>query len=40
MPHPEHAVEAGFGPDTDVAMKSGTDGLAMFQSVLTQVVNA
>ena len=40
MPHPEHAVEAGFGPDTDVAMKSGTDGLSMFQSVLTQVVNA
>lgn len=40
MPHPEHAVEAGFGPDTDEAMKSGTDGLAMFQSVLTQVVSA
>jgi phosphoribosylformylglycinamidine synthase len=34
MPHPEHAVEAGFGPNTSVAMKSGTDGLAMFQSVL------
>lgn len=34
MPHPEHAVEAGFGPDTSAAMKSGTDGLTMFQSVL------
>jgi phosphoribosylformylglycinamidine synthase I len=34
MPHPEHAVEAGFGPNTAAAMKSGTDGLAMFQSVL------
>ena len=28
MPHPEHAVEPGFGPDTDVAMRSGIDGLA------------
>ena len=27
MPHPEHAVEPGFGPDTDVAMRSGVDGL-------------
>lgn len=34
MPHPEHAVEAGFGPNTSAAMKSGTDGLSMFQSVL------
>jgi phosphoribosylformylglycinamidine synthase len=40
MPHPEHAVEAGFGPDTDVAMKSGTDGLAIFTSVLRSVVRA
>jgi phosphoribosylformylglycinamidine synthase len=40
MPHPEHAVEPGFGPDTDFAMKSGTDGLAMFQSVLESVVAA
>jgi phosphoribosylformylglycinamidine synthase len=40
MPHPEHAVEAGFGPDTDVAMKSGTDGLAIFASVLRSVVRA
>jgi len=40
MPHPEHAVEAGFGPDTDVAMRSGLDGLTIFKSVLNSVVNA
>ena len=34
MPHPEHAVEAGFGPDTQLAMRSGTDGLTFFTSVL------
>ena len=32
MPHPEHAVEEGFGPSTD--------GLTFFTSVLTQVVSA
>jgi phosphoribosylformylglycinamidine synthase len=40
MPHPEHAIEAGFGPDTERAMKSGTDGLIMFESLLKQVVSA
>ncbi|HEY8282387.1 MAG TPA: phosphoribosylformylglycinamidine synthase subunit PurQ [Leifsonia sp.] len=34
MPHPEHAVEPGFGPDTRDAMRSGVDGLAFFTSVL------
>ena len=34
MPHPEHAVEAGFGPDTPVAMRSGVDGLAFFTSAV------
>ena len=34
MPHPEHAVEAGFGPNTPDAMRSGTDGLKFFTSVL------
>lgn len=34
MPHPEHAVEAGFGPGTADAMRSGTDGLGFFTSVL------
>ena len=33
MPHPEHAVEAGYGPD-----HTGTDGLGMFTSVLTTLV--
>jgi phosphoribosylformylglycinamidine synthase subunit PurQ / glutaminase len=40
MPHPEHAVEPGFGPDTDIAMRSGVDGLKFFQSVLKALVNA
>ena len=40
MPHPEHAVEPGFGPDTDAAMKSGVDGIKFFQSVLKALVNA
>jgi phosphoribosylformylglycinamidine synthase len=40
MPHPEHAVEAGFGPDTSAAMRSGLDGLTIFRSVLNSVVNA
>ena len=42
MPHPEHAVEAGFGPSEsargEVALSSGTDGLALFTSVLTSVL--
>lgn len=45
MPHPEHAVETGFGPiGTDsqgsVAAHGGTDGLAVFRSVLTSLVGA
>lgn len=38
MPHPEHAVEPGFGPDTDIAMKSGIDGLSMFESAIQSLV--
>jgi len=34
MPHPEHAVEEGFGPDTKDAMRSGVDGLAIFTSAI------
>ena len=34
MPHPEHATEEGFGPDTALAMSSGTDGLAFFTSAI------
>jgi len=38
MPHPEHAVEAGFGPDTADAMRSGTDGLTFFTSVIERAL--
>jgi phosphoribosylformylglycinamidine synthase I len=38
MPHPEHATEPGFGPDTPDAMASGTDGLRFFASVLSTLV--
>ncbi|MCP2638459.1 phosphoribosylformylglycinamidine synthase subunit PurQ [Microbacterium sp. HD4P20] len=38
MPHPEHAVEPGFGPDTSVAMRSGVDGLSFFTSAVAAVV--
>ncbi|MCS5729972.1 phosphoribosylformylglycinamidine synthase subunit PurQ [Herbiconiux moechotypicola] len=40
MPHPEHAIEAGFGPDTPAAMRSGVDGLTMFTSALTALLAA
>ncbi|MFD1506304.1 phosphoribosylformylglycinamidine synthase subunit PurQ [Georgenia yuyongxinii] len=40
MPHPEHAVEAGFGPDMGDAPRSGTDGLALFTSVIGSLVGA
>lgn len=38
MPHPEHAVEVGFGPDGPQGPRTGTDGLRMFASVLTSLV--
>ncbi|MFC4138671.1 MULTISPECIES: phosphoribosylformylglycinamidine synthase subunit PurQ [unclassified Microbacterium] len=37
MPHPEHATEPGFGPDTAAAMRSGVDGLGFFQSAIEAV---
>jgi phosphoribosylformylglycinamidine synthase subunit PurQ / glutaminase len=40
MPHPEHATEPGFGPDTRDAMRSGVDGLTFFTSVLRRTVLA
>ncbi len=40
MPHPEHATEEGFGPDTESAMRSGTDGLAVFASAIASLVSA
>ncbi|MDR6168125.1 phosphoribosylformylglycinamidine synthase I [Microbacterium arborescens] len=38
MPHPEHAVEPGFGPNTTEAMRSGTDGLTFFTSAVAAVL--
>ncbi|OYX58707.1 MAG: phosphoribosylformylglycinamidine synthase I, partial [Micrococcales bacterium 32-70-13] len=38
MPHPEHAIEPGFGPNTPAAMRSGVDGLTFFTSVIKQSV--
>ncbi|MFP3713738.1 phosphoribosylformylglycinamidine synthase subunit PurQ [Puerhibacterium sp. TATVAM-FAB25] len=40
MPHPEHAVEAGFGPDAADGVRAGTDGLTFFTSVLASLVHA
>lgn len=40
MPHPEHAVEPGFGPGTPAAMRSGVDGLGFFSSAVSAVVAA
>lgn len=40
MPHPEHAVEPGFGPNTAAAMRSGTDGLGFFQSAINSLAAA
>ena len=36
MPHPEHATEAGYGPESG----GGTDGLAFFTSALQGVLTA
>ena len=41
MPHPEHAVEPGFGPDADAEGQPGsTDGLRFFTSALSAVLFA
>ena len=40
MPHPEHAVEEGFGPDTPSAMRNGTDGLTFFTSAIARVLES
>lgn len=37
MPHPEHAVEPGFGPDGEGAMRSGIDGVRFFTSVIASL---
>ena len=38
MPHPEHAVEAGFGPDGPRGPRTGTDGLRLFTSLLGAIL--
>lgn len=38
MPHPEHAVEPGFGPDGPKGPRTGTDGITFFTSVLHALV--
>ncbi|MNI85743.1 Phosphoribosylformylglycinamidine synthase 1 [compost metagenome] len=38
MPHPEHAVETGFGPESLDGAPRDTDGLGFFTSVLTKIV--
>lgn len=44
MPHPEHAVEPGFGPSSSgfgtVDLRGGADGLGVFTSVLNKLVGA
>lgn len=40
MPHPEHAVEAGFGVRSADGPRAGTDGLRFFTSVLTSILAA
>jgi len=38
MPHPEHAVEPGFGPDGARGPRTGTDGMRVFTSALHTLV--
>ena len=38
MPHPEHAVEPGFGPDGRHGPRTGTDGLRFFTSLISTLV--
>jgi phosphoribosylformylglycinamidine synthase len=37
MPHPEHAVETGFGPDSAAGPRAGQDGLGFFASVISHL---
>jgi phosphoribosylformylglycinamidine synthase len=38
MPHPEHACEPGFGPDSREAGRGGTDGLGFFTSAIASLL--
>jgi len=38
MPHPEHAVEPGFGPGSQAGPRTGTDGLGIFHSAIDSLL--
>jgi len=38
MPHPEHAVEPGFGPSSQAGPRTGTDGLGVFRSAIDSLL--
>ncbi|MDO4666002.1 MAG: phosphoribosylformylglycinamidine synthase subunit PurQ [Actinomycetaceae bacterium] len=38
MPHPEHAAEWGFGPESAEGSHAGTDGILLFKSVLQRIL--
>ncbi|MDO5700470.1 MAG: phosphoribosylformylglycinamidine synthase subunit PurQ [Bowdeniella nasicola] len=38
MPHPEHAVEAGYGPDGPFGPRTGTDGAGFFTSLIATLL--
>lgn len=40
MPHPEHAVEPGFGPDTAAGPRAGVDGLRFFESAIAALTGS
>ncbi|MDS2173145.1 phosphoribosylformylglycinamidine synthase subunit PurQ [Nesterenkonia sp. CL21] len=40
MPHPEHAVEAGYGSDDATGMRNGTDGLTVFTSIVSSLADS
>lgn len=40
MPHPEHAVEPGFGPGSQLGPRTGTDGLRVFRSAIDSLLAA
>lgn len=37
MPHPEHAVEPGYGSEDSTGMRNGTDGLTVFTSIISSL---
>lgn len=39
MPHPEHAVEVGFGPASAAGLRTGVDGLRLFTSAIESILS-